>query len=153
MYRVIFTSQSSRSFGRTALSAITAVSLRNNAEHQVSGLLVCHDQRFFQVMEGEESTLSSLMMRIAADPRHHGLSVVSHGPVAQRAFSNWRVYCASENPVARADPQISALEGLIPTNSDLRGRDPAVRQQVRAFLAGLRDLPAVAAEGARSASG
>lgn len=107
-------------------------------------MLVSHDRRFFQVLEGEETTLSRLMTRIATDPRHHGLAMVDHGPVDQRAFTTWRVYCASDDPVAHADPQISALERLIPTNSELRGRDPAVRQQVRRFLAGLRDLPAAA---------
>ncbi|MBY4892632.1 BLUF domain-containing protein [Rhodobacteraceae bacterium N5(2021)] len=142
MYRVIYTSQASQLFGRAALSAVTAVSRRNNARLDVSGLLVCHDRRFFQVLEGTEMVLTALMTRIAADPRHQNLAMVAHGPTQQRAFTTWRVYCASKDPLATLDPQISALERLIPTNSELRGNDPNVRQHVRAFLAGLRNLPA-----------
>ncbi|GAB5445569.1 BLUF domain-containing protein [Gymnodinialimonas sp.] len=145
MYRVIYTSQLSQTFGRGALSAITAVARRNNARLDVSGLLVCHDRRFFQVLEGAEMVLSGLMTRIAADPRHVNLGMIGHGPTSGRAFKTWRVYCASDNPMAVGDPQISALERLIPTNSDLRGNDPEVRQHVREFLASLRDLPSATA--------
>lgn len=145
MYRVTYTSHASRLFNRTSLATITAVSGRNNLKAEMSGLLVYHDRRFFQVLEGEEETLSRLMTRIAADPRHQGLAIVEHGAVQQRAFTTWRACCASDAVPAEETKRFSALADLVPANSDLRGRDPNVRHHVRRFLAGLRNLPTVAA--------
>jgi hypothetical protein len=142
MYRVIFTSRASSRFGRETLTAINAVSRRNNFKLAVSGLLVFHDRRFFQVLEGEEAVLSSLMARIAIDPRHVGLDIVHHGASTQRAFATWRLCCACASPAETPYAGAVALQDLIPSNSRLRGRDPQVRQQVRSFLAGLAELPA-----------
>lgn len=145
MYRLTYTSYASRLFNRNTLSAITAVSRRNNAKTDVTGLLVYHDHRFFQVLEGEEEVLTRLMMRIANDPRHRSLNMVEHGQIKRRAFTTWRVFCASRDAPKLDAPGTFALKDLIPVNSDLRGNDPEVRLQVRRFLAELRDLPSAAA--------
>lgn len=144
MYRITYTSHASRLFNRNTLPAITSVSRRNNAKREVTGLLVYYDRRFFQVLEGERETLVYLMNRIVADPRHREMEMVEHGTVDQRAFTTWRLCCAPEDAPPPGMLPASPLHDLVPVNSDLRGRDPRVRKHVRAFLAGLRELPAAA---------
>ena len=151
MYRVTYSSHASRVFSRTSLSAITTVSRRNNQRHEVTGMMIYHDRRFFQVLEGDEQTLLRLMTRIVADPRHHGVTVIEHGRIERRAFTTWRAFRCLEAVPPQEAAAFSALADLVPVNSDLRGRDPGVRQHVRTFLAGLRALPTTAPrqEGAR----
>lgn len=144
LYRITYTSHSSRLFNRNSLTAITSVSRRNNIKREITGLLVYCDRRFFQVLEGEEAVLSHLMSRLLADPRHRGLSMVEHGPVEQRAFTTWRLCCPSQDAPVQSSVPSSPLAELIPVNSDLRGNDPRVRQHVRKFLAGIGELSAVA---------
>lgn len=141
MYRVIYSSHVSRLFSRTTMSAITTVSRRNNVKAEVSGLLIYHDRRFFQVLEGEEAVLSRLMTRIASDPRHVGLLIIEHGRIERRAFTTWRACRCLDAVPSQEAAAFSALADLVPVNSDLRGRDPGVRQHVRSFLAGLEALP------------
>lgn len=144
VYRITYSSYASRLFNRDTLSVLTAVSRRNNANLGVTGMLVFHNRRFFQVLEGAEEDLTQLMMRIASDPRHRGLTMIEHGPVDKRAFTTWRVFCSDRDMQMLEAPGTVALGELIPVDSDLRGNDPHVRRQVRRFLAELRDLPKAA---------
>jgi hypothetical protein len=44
---------------------------------------------FFQVLEGDESTLLKLYSTISSDPRHLKVTKIIHEPIAKRAFGDW----------------------------------------------------------------
>lgn len=64
-------------------------SRHNNAVDGITGLLWHGDGRFLQVLEGPEASVSEAYHRIAADPRHHDLTIWSDRAVETRQFGYW----------------------------------------------------------------
>ncbi|WP_157271023.1 BLUF domain-containing protein [Azohydromonas aeria] len=75
------------------LRDILEVSVRNNRQQGLTGMLLYSNGGFMQVLEGEEEALQAAYGRIAADPRHKDLYLLAHEPVAVRAFSQWHLGC------------------------------------------------------------
>jgi hypothetical protein len=74
---------------RQDIDDILASSAQYNASHGVTGLLLYNGRNFLQLLEGEESELVSLMLRINRDPRHSGISVIDHRTLQERACPDW----------------------------------------------------------------
>lgn len=89
MLQIAYISTSSQPHDAEALEAILAVSRRNNAAADVTGLLVAGGRRFLQVLEGPEAAVLAAYARIQQDPRHRALVLLSCRAVAARAFGNW----------------------------------------------------------------
>ncbi|MDJ0978474.1 MAG: BLUF domain-containing protein [Erythrobacter sp.] len=77
------------SLSREDVDAILAASQRNNAARGVTGLLLYNGRNFLQLLEGEESELVSLMVKISHDSRHTGISMIDRRLVEKRACPNW----------------------------------------------------------------
>src|SRR4029078_11824629 len=62
-----------------------------NAKAGVTGVLCfCTNARIFlQVLEGGRSAVSALYNRIAQDPRHHDVALLSYEEIGERSFSHW----------------------------------------------------------------
>jgi len=99
------------------LLAILKQSKVNNPKLGVTGVLcACFDSRvFMQVLEGGRSAVNRLYNRIANDPRHHDVELLSYEEISERRFSGWamgQVNMARLNPAlllkysecARLDP-------------------------------------------------
>ena len=74
---------------REDVDAILASSQRNNAARGVTGLLLYNGRNFLQLLEGDESELVSLMVKISHDPRHTGISMIDRKMVDERVCPNW----------------------------------------------------------------
>jgi hypothetical protein len=77
------------SLAREDVEAILATSQRNNGARNVTGLLLYNGRNFLQLLEGEESELVSLMVRISHDPRHTGISMIDRRTVPARVCPDW----------------------------------------------------------------
>lgn len=100
---------------RDEIDAILEASARNNPERGITGLLLYNGRNFVQLLEGEESDLVGLMMRIGNDPRHTGVSVLDHKTIEQRACPGWamkRVFIAESVPVRREQLERDLPSGL-----------------------------------------
>jgi hypothetical protein len=75
------------------ITAILDVSIRNNAQAGVSGLLLVHDGWFVQALEGSMQAVLTTYGRISGDPRHGDCRVLSAGPAQSRSFAEWHM-CA-----------------------------------------------------------
>jgi hypothetical protein len=75
------------------IESILQVSIRNNAEAGVTGLLLVHDGWFLQVLEGAEGAVMRTFGRIACDRRHDRANVLTGGQVEGRQFGRWHM-CA-----------------------------------------------------------
>jgi len=144
MFRVIFSSHAARAINQSEITALSLVCRRNNVPLALTGLLVFHENRFFQVIEGEEEPLTKVIGKIVRDPRHRGLQIIHNGPIEKRAFPTWRVGLHLPKDASRLPSSTIGLTDLLPRDSDYRGRDPEVRDQVRRFLASCDNLPRVA---------
>ena len=76
-----------------AVDAIIRASIRNNREVALTGLLLIHDGRFVQALEGPEAAVLSTYGRISADRRHTDAKVLAAGPAPAREFGDWNM-CA-----------------------------------------------------------
>jgi len=74
---------------REDVESILDASARNNPERGITGLLLYNGRNFLQLLEGEESALVALMVRIGNDPRHTGVSILERKAVETRACPNW----------------------------------------------------------------
>ena len=74
---------------REEVDAILTVSERNNPALGVTGLLLYNGRNFLQLLEGEEATLRSLMVRINSDLRHSGVSMIERAQVETRNCADW----------------------------------------------------------------
>jgi hypothetical protein len=82
------------------LSALLDKCRSNNANFDVTGMLLYQHHSFFQVLEGDRSTVESLFEKIALDPRHKRITKVILEPISEREFGNWTM----------GYPQISSKE-------------------------------------------
>ena len=74
---------------REDVDVILTSSQRNNAARGVTGLLLYNGRNFLQLLEGDESELVSLMVKISHDPRHTGISMIDRKMVDERVCPNW----------------------------------------------------------------
>lgn len=105
---------------REDVEAILASSARNNPANDITGLLLYNGRNFLQLLEGEESALKALMLRIGSDPRHSGVSLLSNQTIAERTCPAWvmkRMFIAV--PV---ESRRDALEAELPDGLDAETR-------------------------------
>ena len=68
---------------------ILRVSRKMNAEKSVTGLLMYHQERFMQMIEGTDTCIEQLITNIKRDKRHYDVQVLVDGPVQDREFTTW----------------------------------------------------------------
>ncbi|TPG56357.1 BLUF domain-containing protein [Sphingomonas glacialis] len=68
---------------------ILRVSRANNGLDGVSGFLWTDGLSYIQVLEGNPETVTLLLTRIAADPRHRDVRILSDQIDGKKAFSDW----------------------------------------------------------------
>ena len=95
LIRLVYASRST--FTRSAnhqgldpgVARILAKSRKNNSQRNIVGGLLFGDGCFLQCLEGEAQAVQTLYMKIAADPRHRDVTVLSQRPIVQRSFGAW----------------------------------------------------------------
>lgn len=82
------------------VSRILSQSRRNNPRHNVGGVLCFRDALFFQCLEGEAQEVEAVFRKIATDPRHKDVKVLSSRSVHRRRFQSWSMkYAAVDNAI------------------------------------------------------
>ena len=71
------------------LSGILMVARRNNPRHGVTGALICRDDVYLQLIEGEAAAIDALYARIRADDRHLDVTLLCRAAVPDRLFPDW----------------------------------------------------------------
>ncbi len=143
--RLVYMSNAAANFKADDVLQILDTSRRNNAAAALSGVLIFHERRFFQVLEGDRHALVTCFNRIARDKRHANTVVLESGDAQARAFGNWRMaYARVEELPPECRHAVFSLYDMVPRNSEDRGNDEAVRLRVRDFLASCHNLMATA---------
>ncbi|WP_162914572.1 BLUF domain-containing protein [Desertibaculum subflavum] len=86
---IVYVSAAAVPFRRETILALLDQSRRNNAQADITGMLLFHDGNFIQAVEGPESAVDALMQRIRRDPRHQGIIVMAEESVRERSFADW----------------------------------------------------------------
>lgn len=87
--QVIYISKASDDFDATELKKLAEVAARNNKLRGITGALLFIDNCFIQVIEGDKHSMSELLTKLKADPRHHELRIISDRLEASRHFPDW----------------------------------------------------------------
>ena len=114
------------SLTREEVDAILETSQRNNVARGVTGLLLYNGRNFLQLLEGEESELVTLMLKISHDARHTGISMIERKSANAPACPNWAM---RRIPIAETvSKRREALEAQLP-----EGLDPQTRKIITNF--------------------
>jgi hypothetical protein len=89
LVRLMYASRAAASVDHEALLAILKKSKTNNGASGVTGLLCFSGGIFLQVLEGGRASVSKLYNRIASDPRHTDVMLLSYEEIGERCFAGW----------------------------------------------------------------
>ena len=140
LYRIIYLSSAIHLPSDADIDTILAVSRRNNRRDDITGLLICHDGSFFQVLEGPRQAVETCYDRICRDPRHNSQINLWHGDVAARVFAEWQMGFARFDDLAGGVPGLRRL-GDLARGGDGEIPDRVVTLLMTSFLRSFRDLP------------
>ena len=76
-------------FDSAILAGILTTARRNNPRHGITGALICRQDIYLQLLEGDAAAIDSLFARIATDDRHLAVTALSRAEVADRVFPDW----------------------------------------------------------------
>jgi hypothetical protein len=102
--RLVYVSRAVGEKGSDELPAILRQSQANNGLNGVSGVLWVGARRYLQVLEGTPGGVGEVFGKIACDPRHEQVRIVSDTEQPERQFGGWTMAGLSMgagNPVVR----------------------------------------------------
>lgn len=109
LHEIVYVSVACNNPGAPELSALLTQSRRNNAATDITGMLVYHDGKFLQLIEGEEAAVSALYQTIVQDPRHQQVNKVWDAALKARSFADWSMAFACAQPLATLPAEGFAL--------------------------------------------
>ena len=89
MYRLIYKSRVTRELDWPVIEDILHHSAANNSLAEVTGFLLATRNHFLQVLEGRFEDVNETFFRIARDPRHARIQLLSFEVVDARLFGSW----------------------------------------------------------------
>ncbi|GAW41967.1 Sensors of blue-light using FAD [Brevundimonas sp. SH203] len=100
LFRIVYVSRAAgtAASGLMPLVDIIGVSDQNNRRDQLTGVLLRHDGRFFQVLEGARVDLDRTLARVRSDGRHADMKVLSDHAVEARMFPDWAMAQVEATP-------------------------------------------------------
>jgi len=76
-------------FDDLALNGILATAQRNNARDSITGALICREDLYVQLLEGERKNVEAAFERIRRDDRHTDIVPLLIENTDQRLFPTW----------------------------------------------------------------
>jgi hypothetical protein len=64
---------------------------KNNAQQDITGMLLFDYKHFLQVLEGPEEAVNSIYSIIAQDNRHNNVRIIDQKPASSRMFGKWEM--------------------------------------------------------------
>jgi len=80
-------------------SQLLAECREKNPKNDITGVLVSHEQKFLQVLEGPESNIRTLIGKIEKDSRHTEFHLIGISPISHRNLSDWSMAALSLDPM------------------------------------------------------
>jgi uncharacterized protein YaaQ len=98
MHHIIYLSCAVTPFTSTQLLHLLELARRRNTELAITGVLLYGNERFMQVLEGEEDAVRTLYEIIKQDTRHQYIIAYADKPIAKRAFAEWSMAFQPSGP-------------------------------------------------------
>jgi hypothetical protein len=91
LHRMLYVSFSVAGFDLQINTAILEEARELNLASGITGVLLCRDAVFMQVLEGPAVAVQATFARIRRDQRHQGVVVLAAYDAAQRIFPGWQM--------------------------------------------------------------
>jgi len=91
MHHLIYYSYATAPFDEAQLQALLAQSRAANEREGLTGILLYGNERFLQLLEGEEPDVRATYARIYRDPRHRNIALYADKSITARAFPEWQM--------------------------------------------------------------
>ncbi len=95
--QLIYVSSRTSASGKQDIRAILSEAKEHNEALNIKGVLVVLPLNFFQVLEGPEQCVRSLMNKIVADERHYDVRVLSEELIPDYEFGHWTMVSCELN--------------------------------------------------------
>ncbi|MFN7128558.1 MAG: BLUF domain-containing protein [Brevundimonas sp.] len=120
LFRIVYVSDAmgDAGIGLLPLIDIIGASDRNNRRDHLTGVLMRHEGRFFQAIEGARVDLDRLMGRLRADRRHANIQILAEIPIKERLFPNWAMAQADAPPALGRLLKGSLVDPSVPDQAD-----------------------------------
>ncbi len=102
LVRLLYASRGNIAHDPEALQAIVRQSRANNPALGITGMLCCSGGIFMQVLEGSREAVNQMYGRIAADPRHTDVVLLSYEEIDERRFAAWAMAQVDMGRINRA---------------------------------------------------
>ena len=89
LFELAYSSISSPETDGERITDILEISRRFNAENDISGCLLYHNNKFTQILEGDKGVIQELYSRISQDKRHFNVKLLYEGEKDERIFECW----------------------------------------------------------------
>ncbi len=89
LVRLVYASRAVDDASQEQLRNILLQSKANNPESGITGVLCSSGPIFLQCLEGGRMQVNALYNRIAADPRHSDVVILSYEEISERDFASW----------------------------------------------------------------
>lgn len=103
LVRLLYASRAVSDVDQEGLLAIMRQSKLHNPEAGITGLLCYSGGIFLQALEGGRLQVNALYNRIAADPRHTDVCLLSYEEIGARRFAGWSM---GQVNVSRLNPAL-----------------------------------------------
>ena len=87
--RVVYGSTAVAEFAEADLKTLLHDARERNAARGISGILLYAERAFFQVLEGPDDEITSLLESLLRDSRHHAIAVLLDQKIDERDFAEW----------------------------------------------------------------
>lgn len=111
IFRLSYMSTATETFSAPTLAALETRADSRNRARDITGALLFDSVNFYQVLEGAEEDVITLMDSITRDRRHGGIIYLESGEQARRIFIDWGMRLLSFPQLSRLLDQ-SALGQL-----------------------------------------
>jgi hypothetical protein len=89
LVHLLYASRAVQPMSGQDLVTILKQSREHNAGEGITGLLCHSDGVFMQLLEGGRDAVNARYQRIASDPRHKDVILLSYTEIAEREFAGW----------------------------------------------------------------
>ena len=133
LQQLLYVSAARPGLSQAEVDAILASARSHNAAQGITGLLLCIDESFLQVLEGPEAKVQELFARIGRDPRHSQVLCLLNQPALRRDFPDWSMGYDRLRETAQNGSLFrltrNALDSALPPKAG-----PAILALIRTFL-------------------
>lgn len=91
LIQLIYASEYATKLSLDVVRQITESASSFNASLDVTGVLLCGEGFFLQVLEGSAAHVNRIYHRITRDERHTSLRLISYAEVPERSFATWNM--------------------------------------------------------------